>query len=47
MVEGNIGSGKSTFLQYFKQSDKVEVKVFPFINQVLALIFTGQMWLVL
>ena len=24
-MEGNIGSGKSTFLQYFKQIDTVEV----------------------
>jgi thymidine kinase len=28
-VEGNIGSGKSTFLQYFKKSEKVEVLFEP------------------
>jgi len=28
-VEGNIGSGKSTFLHYFRQGDKVEVLTEP------------------
>ena len=27
MVEGNIGSGKSTFLQYFKRFNTVEVLI--------------------
>jgi len=26
-VEGNIGSGKSTFLQFFRQAETVEVLV--------------------
>ena len=28
-MEGNIGSGKSTFLEYFKQSKSVEVLAEP------------------
>ena len=28
-VEGNIGSGKSTFLQYFRESENVEIATEP------------------
>jgi len=31
-VEGNIGSGKSTFLHYFRQSEKVEVILISIYN---------------
>jgi len=27
-VEGNIGSGKTTFLQYFKRAETVEVIIY-------------------